>query len=56
MNFMKNIVKKIAPTKYEVKMGRKMERVVQKRVRDKQMRIDRRLKEVPINFSRYLSE
>jgi len=56
MNVMKNIVKKMTPTKYEVKMGRKMERVVQKRVRDKQMRIDRRLKEVPINFSRYLSE
>ena len=48
MNFMKNIVKKIAPTKYEVKMARKMEHVVQKRVRDKKMRLDRRLKDVPV--------
>ncbi len=43
---MKNLVKKMAPTKYEVKMGRKYERVTQKRVRDKQMRIDRNLKAV----------
>jgi hypothetical protein len=48
MNFLKNLVKKIAPTKYEVKMGRKYDRVEQKRVRDKQMRIDRRLKDVPV--------
>jgi hypothetical protein len=46
MNFMKNIVKKIAPTKYEAKMARKMDHVVQKRVRDKQIRLDRRFKDV----------
>jgi hypothetical protein len=44
MNFMKNFAKKMTLTKHEVKMGRKMERVSQKRVRDKQMRIDRHLK------------
>lgn len=42
MNFMKNFVAKL--TKYEVKMARKTERVAKKRVRDKQMRIDRNLK------------
>ena len=42
MNFMKNFVAKL--TKYEVKMNRKVLRVTQKRVRDKQMRIDRHLK------------
>ena len=31
-------------TKYEIKMGRKIERATNKRVRDKQMRIDRNLK------------
>lgn len=46
MNFMKNIVKKIAPTKYEVKMARKMDHAVHKRVRDKQIRLDRRFKDV----------
>lgn len=43
---MKNIVKSCANklTKYEIKMNRKVLRVTQKRVRDKQMRIDRNLK------------
>ena len=41
MNFM-NVVAKL--TKYEVKMNRKLLRGSVKRVRDKQMRIDRRLK------------
>ena len=48
MNFMKNFVHKIGVklTKYEVKMNRKVMRSTQKRVRDKQMRIDRNLKVV----------
>jgi hypothetical protein len=41
MNFM-NVVAKL--TKYEVKMNRKLLRGSVKRVRDKQMRIDRHLK------------
>jgi hypothetical protein len=42
MNFMKNVVAKLS--KYEVKMNRKLLRGSVKRVRDKQLRIDRSLK------------
>jgi hypothetical protein len=44
MNFMKNFVKVL--TQYEVKMARKTQRVKEKRVRDKRMRIDRHLKAI----------
>ena len=45
MNFMKNFVKVL--TQYEVKMARKTQHIKEKRVRDKRMRIDRRLKDTP---------
>lgn len=45
MNFMKNFAKVL--TQYEVKMARKTQHVKEKRVRDKRMRIDRRLKVTP---------
>ena len=44
MNFMKNFIQKL--TKYEVKMAKKTLRVTEKKVRDKQMRIDRNLKAI----------